>query len=202
MLVFSVWACKKLLFLSSSSTRNFFHSETTTTIVTTKHHRLFLLLSFKSVDVELLFDENYCSFIVDVAVVFWLVMTATGTLLVKYRSSTHNNIKSSSSSSHQLHKRQRRQANLLTRKYFNIARKIFFILLLLLLLFFFSFCLRSIEVMNNVKVVRLATWISALAECTICLYWSFYSLFISTSILKVFFRRISTNVLFRLTKFL
>jgi len=37
-------------------------------------------------------------------------MTATGTLLVKHRSSTYNNIKSTS---HQLLKRHRRQANLL-----------------------------------------------------------------------------------------
>ncbi len=41
-------------------------------------------------------------------------MTATGTLLVKHRSSTYNNIKSTS---HQLLKRHRRQANLLIRKY-------------------------------------------------------------------------------------
>jgi hypothetical protein len=50
-------------------------------------------------------------FIVDVAVVSVIVMTATGTLLVKHRSPTYNNIKSTS---HQLLKRQRRQTNLLT----------------------------------------------------------------------------------------
>jgi hypothetical protein len=50
-------------------------------------------------------------FIVDVAVVSVIVMTATGTLLVKHRSSTYNNIKSTS---HQLLKRHRRQTNLLT----------------------------------------------------------------------------------------
>jgi hypothetical protein len=49
-------------------------------------------------------------FIVDVAVVSVIVMTATGTLLVKHRSSTYNNIKSLS---HQLLKRQRRQTNLI-----------------------------------------------------------------------------------------
>jgi hypothetical protein len=49
-------------------------------------------------------------FIVDVAVVPVIVMTATGTLLVKHRSSTSHNIKSTS---HQLLKRHRRQANLL-----------------------------------------------------------------------------------------
>jgi hypothetical protein len=59
-------------------------------------------------------------FIVDVAVVSFIDMTATGTLLVKHRSSTHNNIKSTS---HQLLKRHRRQANLLARMSLNNLRK-------------------------------------------------------------------------------
>lgn len=59
------------------------------------------------------FEKNFL-FIVDVAVVSLFVMTASGTLLVKHRSPTYNNIKSTS---HQLLKRHRRQTNLLTRKY-------------------------------------------------------------------------------------
>jgi hypothetical protein len=66
-------------------------------------------LLFKLVDVKSFFEKNFL-FIVDVDVVCVIVMTATGTLLVKYRSSTYNNIKSTS---HQLLKRHRRQANLL-----------------------------------------------------------------------------------------
>lgn len=121
----SFWACKRTFSSSSSITKflPFWNNNNNRDHYQTLS--ISFLLSFKSVDVELLFDENYCSFIVDVAVVFWLVMTATGTLLVKYRSSTHNNIKSSSSSppSHHLLKRHRRQANLLTRKYFDIERE-------------------------------------------------------------------------------
>jgi len=60
----------------------------------------------------LFFTRNF-DIIIDVPVGWVSVMTASGTLLVKNRSSTLNNIKTTS---HQLLKRQRRQANLLARK--------------------------------------------------------------------------------------